>query len=289
MLLLPCFWRCPAGVVKLYFPKILLLPASRFSLSKEPLLYASVYLFAVTALASPVTYDRLAASERHGRDLVLALDTSGSMAESGFDREHPMRRKFDVVISLVKSFLKNRHDDNIGLVLFGSFAFAASPVTYDLAALQEIVDTADVGVAGQSTAIGEGIDQALRALSFSHAKKKVIVLMTDGYQNAGSVSIKEAVEKAKRRGVKIYTIGIGKPKDYDAKLLKKIADETGAKSFSAANAEDLKEVFEELDSLEPSPIRSHTMINRRPLYQWPLLGAMILLIGYLSFGGRVRR
>ncbi|WP_236579141.1 VWA domain-containing protein [Hydrogenimonas urashimensis] len=281
--MIPCFWRCPAGVMKLYFPKISYVRLSRFSFSKEPLLFAAVYALAVAALASPVTYDRLAASERHGRDLVLALDTSGSMAESGFDEAHPMRRKFDAIIDLVKGFLTTRHDDNIGLVLFGSFAFAASPVTYDLAALQMIVDTADVGIAGQSTAIGEGIDQALRALSFSHAKKKVIVLMTDGYQNAGSVSIKEAVAKAKKRGVKIYTIGIGKPGDYDAKLLERIAKETGGKSFSARNAEDLKAVFEEIESLEPSPIRSRTMINRRPLYQWPLIGAMILLIGYLSF------
>jgi Ca-activated chloride channel family protein len=274
--------------MKFYFPKIERLTTNRFTLIKEPLLYAVVFALAITALASPVTYDRLAASERHGRDLVLSIDTSGSMAESGFDKAHPMKRKYDAVIELVKKFLKTRHDDNIGLVLFGSFAFAASPVTYDLPALEAIVDTTDVGMAGQSTAIGEGIDQALRALSFSHAKKKVIVLMTDGYQNAGSVSIKEAVQKAKKRGVKIYAIGIGKPGDYDAKLLQKIASETGGKSFSASSAEDLATVFNELDRLEPSPIRSHTMINRKPLYHWPLIAAMILLILHLMrFGRRV--
>jgi len=282
LLLLPCFWRCPAGVMKFYFPKISRLSLVRYVLAKDPLFHAAVFVVAVTALASPVVYDRLAASERHGRDLVLTIDTSGSMAESGFDKDRPKKRKYDVVVGIVKKFLKTRYDDNIGLVLFGSFAFAASAVTYDLPALEKVIDTTDVSIAGQNTAIGEGIDQALRALSFSHAKRKVIVLITDGYQNAGSVSIRDAVEKAKKRGVKIYTIGTGKRGDYDAGLLKKIASETGGKSFSASSAQDLGVVFKELDRLEPSPIRSHTMINRKPLYQWPLVIAIMLLVFYMA-------
>ena len=272
--------------MKFYFPKISRVPSARFGFQKEPLLYAGLFALSVTALASPVTYDRLAASERHGRDLVLAIDTSGSMAESGFDRAHPMKRKYDVLTDLVRSFLTKRHDDNIGLVIFGSFAYAASPVTYDLKALEAIVGMTDVGIAGESTAIGEGIDQALRALKFGHAKKKVIVLITDGYQNAGSVSIKDAVTKAKKAGVTIYTIGIGKPGDFDRKLLEKIAEETGGKSFAASDAEDLKSVFDKLDTLEPSPIRSHTMINRKPLYPYPLIAGMIVLIGMIGWSRR---
>lgn len=283
LLLVPCFWRCPAGIVTFYFPKVERVGLSTFSLGLEPLLNALIFLCFVTALAGPLTYDRLASNERSGRDLVLVLDTSGSMAESGFSKEKSDRRKYDLLVEMVERFLQKRHDDNVGLVIFGSFAYAASPVTYDLEALRQILKMTDVGVAGQSTAIGEGIDQALRSLRFGHAKEKVIVLITDGYQNAGSVSVKQAVEKAKKEGVKIYTIGLGTPKDFDAKLLQRIADETGGKMFAAKDASELEGVFDDLDSLEPSPIRSKAMLNPRPWYWVPLLAAMVLLIGRLAF------
>ena len=283
LLLIPCFWRCPAGIVTFYFPKVGRVPVSAFSLGMEPLFNALLFLLFVTALAGPLTYDRLASRERSGRDLVLVLDTSGSMAESGFSEEKPDERKYDLLLEMVERFLQKRHDDNVGPVIFGTFAYAASPVTYDLEALRQILKMTDVGVAGQSTAIGEGIDQALRSLRFGHAKEKVIVLITDGYQNAGSVSVKQAVERAKKEGVKIYTIGLGTPKDFDAKLLQRIADETGGKMFAAEDASELEGVFEELDSLEPSPIRSKAMLNPEPWYWVPLLAAMVLLIGRLAF------
>ncbi|BDY13816.1 hypothetical protein HCR_21280 [Hydrogenimonas cancrithermarum] len=167
--------------------------------------------------------------------------------------------------------------------MFGTFAYAASPVTYDLKALEEILKLTDVGIAGQSTAIGEGIDQAIRTLHFGYAKEKVIVLLTDGFQNTGSVSVKEAVEKAKRVGVKIYTIGIGKAGDFDKNLLERIATETGGRFFPAMDASGLKEVFDIIDNLEPSPIRSKSMINRKMLYVYPLVFGMILLVFVLSF------
>ncbi len=272
--------------MKFYFPKTSYVKASAASLGREPLFYALLYTLFVTALASPILYDRLAAHERSGRDLVLALDTSGSMAESGFDAEHRDRRKFDVLLDIVARFLDERFDDNIGLVMFGTFAYPASPVTYDLPALKEVLKMMDVGIAGESTAIGEGIETALRALAFGHAKKKVIVLVTDGYANAGSVSIEEAVAHAKRMGVTIYTVGIGKPGQYDAKLLARVAKETGGESFGAKSADELARVFEKLDALEPSPIRSQAMVNKTMLYVWPLLAGMVLLIAYIAWRGR---
>jgi len=287
LLLIPCFWRCPAGVVKLYFPKVSYLRVSSFSLGREPFFYALLYTLFVTALASPILYDRLAANERKGRDLVLALDTSGSMAESGFDAEHKERRKFDVLVAIVERFLKERYDDNVGLVMFGTFAYPASPVTYDLAALEEVLRMTDVGIAGESTAIGEGIESALRSLRYGHAKKRVVVLITDGYQNAGSVSIREAVAHAKAMGVRIYTIGVGKRGQYDAGLLARIARETGGESFGAQNAGELEKVFEKIDALEPSPIRSRMLVNKKMLYLWPLTAGMILMIASLVWRRRL--
>ncbi|WP_457596742.1 VWA domain-containing protein [Hydrogenimonas sp.] len=263
-------------------PRLAYVPRARFNLSKTPLFHALLFTLFVTALAGPATYKPLAAFDKKGRDLVLALDASGSMAESGFDAAHPNRRKYDVVSRIVSAFLKQRHDDNVGLVVFGSFAYAASPVTYDLRALEEILRLTDVGVAGQSTALGEALDQALRILRYGHAKRKVVVLLTDGFANAGSVSIAQAVERAKKAGVVVYTVGIGKPGMYDDKLLSRIAAETGGRAFDAADADDLAEVFAALDSLEPSPIRSEAKAQMRPLFYYPLLLAMVLLIAHLS-------
>ena len=248
-------------------------------MQKEPFIFAFIYTLFTVSLASPIFYDRILASERNGRDLVLALDSSGSMAESGFDTEKKNLRKYDVLLNIVEAFIDKRFDDNIGLVIFGSFAYSASPITYDLVALKEILHLSDVGIAGESTAIGEGIYQSLRTLKFGNAKKKAIILITDGYQNAGSVSVKDAVEMAKRDGVKIYTIGIGKKGMFDEKLLKKISAETGGQTFSAVNSDDLKSVFNKIDSLEPSPIRSHMLVNKKMLYKIPLILGMILLIG----------
>ena len=269
--------------MKFYFPKTSYVASAAFSFQRQPLFFASLYMLFVTAFASPILYERLAASERSGRDLVLALDTSGSMAESGFDATDRMKRKFDALLDIVDLFLTERYDDNIGLVMFGSFAYPAAPVTYDLVALREVLRMTDVGIAGESTAIGEGIGQALRSLQFGHAKRKVIVLITDGYQNAGSVSIADAVMLAKREGVTIYPIGIGKPGQYDAKLLEKIADETGGRAFSARSSDDLASVFETIAKLEPSPIRSQMLVDKRMLFIYPLIAGMIMLIGFLSF------
>ncbi len=229
------------------------------------------------SLAYPYLYKQRTAHERSGRDLVLVLDASGSMAESGFDKNEPGKRKFDVVESIVSDFIKRRFDDNIGLVVFGTYAFTASPVTYDLSALKQILDMVDVGIAGQNTAIGEGIAQAVRSLGFGHAKEKVIVLLTDGRHNSGSVSIAEAVKEAKKSGIRIYTVGIGRNGEFDEELLKRIAKESGAKMFAAADADELRSVYKKIEALEPSPLRSEEKIDRKPLYPYSLLLAMVLL------------
>ena len=140
----------------------------------------------------------------------------------------------------------------------------------------------DVGIAGDNTAMGDGIANALRLLEKGSAKQKVIILITDGYQNSGTISVKDAVMKAKEQKVKIYTIGLGDKKSFDVKLLKKIADETGAKMFQASNAQELTDVYATLNKLEPSPIRSEHYLNRHMLFVFPLAFAMLLLLYLLS-------
>lgn len=272
LFLIVCFYRCKRDELKIYFAKTDLLP--KFWIPKKSILPALIYALLILALASPFSYSSIKENQKKGRDLVLAIDASGSME---FDWDG--KSKFQRVIELAKEFIKKRYDDNIGVVVFGSFAYIASPVTYDLKALDFILNYLQTSVAGNSTAIGEAIYQSTRALKRGDGKKKVIVLLTDGYHNSGKISPKKAVEIAKKEGIKIYTIGIGD--DFDKNLLKKIAKESGGKMFSAKKSEDLKKVFDELNSLEKSPLRSGIYVDKHELFVYPLILALILSLFYL--------
>lgn len=281
LLFLPCFIWCKPASRRYYFPKIEWIGNAGGFWHPDLWLKMAIYSLMVIALAQPLLYESTATQHRKGRDLILALDASGSMGESGFDPKDSYRTKYESTLALSKAFIKKRFDDNMGIVIFGTFAYTASPLTYDLSAMNRLLDMTAVGIAGESTAIGDAIMQSLRTLKYGHAKHKAIILITDGYHNAGSTSPKTAVAKAKAAKVKIYTIGIGKRGAYDAALLKKIAQETGGRSFGATDAEALQKVYEEIDTLEPSPIRSEAYLNQKLLILYPLGMALLLLAGWL--------
>ncbi|MFT7859520.1 MAG: VWA domain-containing protein [Sulfurimonas sp.] len=270
---------------QIIFPHIHLFKTYTTFLDREKLLYSLILTLLVTALASPITYDSKLSQDRKGRDLAFVLDTSGSMGESGYSGEHNNKSKFSILKDIIQNFIQHRYDDNVGVTVFGTFAFSSVPLTYDMKAVSFLLGFLDVGIAGENTAIGDAIDNASTLLARGNAKNKVMILVTDGYQNSGSVSIKEAVADAKKAGTKIYTIGIGKNKDYDADLLKKIAKDTGAKMFSAQNEDQLIDVYDTLDSLEASPIRSQNFLNKKMLFTYPLALAILLLIYLLSRRG----
>ena len=278
LLLLPCFLWCKQYSKPYYFPKLSWINRQSPLLSWEPWLKMLLFSLMVFALAKPFVYDSKANAQKKGRDLVLALDASGSMAQRGFDKHDRLQTKYTTTLALSKDLIIKRYDDNMGIVVFGTFAYTASPLTYDLASLSYLLDMTNVGLAGESTAIGDAIMQALRTLDYGEAKNKAIVLLTDGYHNAGKTSPKEGVKKAKALGIKVYTIGIGKKSDYDVALLETIAKETGARSFSASSASQLSSVYENIDALEPSPLRSENYLNQRLLTMYPLGLVFTLLL-----------
>jgi Ca-activated chloride channel family protein len=278
LLLLPCFIFCKIKAKILYISKPEWLPKQSFAWDNLLLLTMFIYTMLVIALASPFSYSSSLASEKKGRDLVLVLDTSGSMAERGFNKNDTSQNKYDISVTLAKAFIAKRYDDNIGLVVFGSYAFSASPLTYDLKALSEMFYLmSDVGIAGTSTAIGDALMQGLRTLKGGEANSKVLILLTDGKHNAGKSSPHQAITLAKEQGVKVYTIGIGKKGDYDEELLATIAKESGAKSFFASTADELENVYEEIEELEPSSIRSEQYFNKEAYFVYPLFLAMLAL------------
>jgi len=277
LLLIVCIYKCPQSIKEIFFPHIHLFHQKRSFINQDKLLYSLILALMITALASPISYSQKSSNKRKGRDLAFVLDTSGSMAQSGFSKEDPQKQKFTLLKTLLKNFIENRYDDNVGVAIFGSYAYAAIPLSYDMKSIEFLLEFFDVGIAGDSTAIGEGLANGLRILEKGQAEKKVIILITDGYQNSGETSIKKAVERAKEMGVVIYTIGLGDTKSFDAKLLRRIADETKGKSFSAKNARVLKDIYESIDALEPSVIRSQHYLHKKLLYIYPLAAAGALL------------
>lgn len=282
LVLIVCIYKCPVTIKQIIFPHLHLFNKSTFSLNKNKLLYSLILALLVTSLASPITYSSKLSQDRKGRDLVFVLDTSGSMGESRYSSEHKNESKFNILKNIISSFIQKRYDDNVGVTLFGSFAFSSVPLTYDMNSVKFLMQFLEVGIAGENTAIGDGIAAATTLLAHGDAKNKVMILITDGYQNSGTTSIKDAVAQAKKAGIKIYTLGIGKKRDFDSALLKKIASDTNAKMFTAANEDELIDVYRELDSLEPSPLRSEHYLNKHELYFYPLVPAMLLLLFILS-------
>ena len=283
LLLLPCFLWCKTYTRTFYFPKLNWIKKQSPLLSWEPWLKMLLFSLMVFALAKPFVYDASGNQHKKGRDLVLAIDASGSMAESGFDAQDRFKRKYEITLALSQDFIKKRFDDNMGVVVFGTFAYTASPLTYDLESLSTLLGMTTIGIAGESTAIGDAVMQSIKTLSFGEAKNKAVILLTDGYHNAGKHSPKEAVKKAKEKGIRIYTVGIGKKQDYDAALLETMAKESGGKSYTAGSADALQKVYQEIDALEPSTIRGENYLNRHLLTFFPLSIAFILLFLWVLY------
>ena len=289
LLLIPfiCIYICPFSAQKIYFPHLAFFANTKRWIDKEKLIYLLIALLFVTALASPITYEQKSPNHRKGRDLVIVLDSSGSMGESGYNNEEPQLRKFDAVRNILKRFIIERYDDNLGVVVFGTFAFASSPLTYDRDALNYLMQFLDVGIAGDNTAIGDAVFQGIKVLDNGHAKKKVMILLSDGFQNSGVISPKAAVKQAQKKQIIIYTIGLGKKGDYDEALLQQIAKDSGGKFFKAKDAQELENVYDTLDELEPSPIRSQHYLHKTVLFNLPLFIAIALLIYLLISRQRV--
>ncbi len=279
-----CTLLCKMKLPSLYFPHASQFMKSNVAASK--LLFFLKWLtitMMILALMSPVKDEPYELQPKHGHEIALILDTSGSMNERGFDTVNMAASKFDVVKSIVKDFIKKRANDNMGLVIFGSYSFIASPLTYDKHILSRIVSQLQVGMAGKYTALYEALAQGVNLLKMSKAKSKVAILLTDGYSTVGAdkIPLDVALDMAKKEGVKVYPIGIGEPGEYNRAVLLKIAKETGGVAFGASNASQLKEVYKKIDALEKSEIKNETFSYKKYYYFYPLFIALLSLLFYV--------
>lgn len=258
-----------------------------------PWLLALAWLSLLAAAARPQWVGPPQAQQRSGRALMLAVDLSGSMRTGDMQLAGQEVSRFGAVEAIAGDFISRRSGDEMGLILFGSQAFLVTPLTYDLSAVRAQLQGAAVGLAGSETAIGDAIAVAVKRLAALPAQARVLVLLTDGVNNAGSITPREAARAAKAAGVRIYTIGIGATRmrvpgffgsqlvnpsaDLDADMLTSIATQTGGRFFRATDSQQLAEAYRAIDALEPMPQHGPTLRPRHELFRWPLLAAILLL------------
>ena len=241
----------------------------------------------IVALMSPVKDEPYELEPKKGYEIALILDASESMKAKGFDENDRDLTRFDVVKEIVSSFIISRKNDNMGIVVFGAYSFIASPLTYDTNILKSVVSNLYIGMAGKLTALFESLAQGVNLLKTSKSKTKIAILLTDGYNTPDTeFPFDAAIEFARKHGVKVYPIGIGGPKEYNKKMLLKIAKQTGGVSFGAANADELANVYAEINELEKSEIENETFSYLRYYYIFPLLVSFFSLMLYMFFRNR---
>jgi len=236
-----------------------------------------------------------------GRDILLGIDISGSMRERDFEIGGQRVQRLEAAKAVASTFIERRQGDRIGIVLFGDRAQVQIPLTYDRKTVQVFLSEAATGLLGASTAIGDAIGMAVKRLRERPAQSRVMILLTDGANTAGTVSPQEAVQIAADNNIRIYTIGIGaeaglvrgfydqwikSSQSLDEQLLQHISQVTGGRYFRAVNTDELMQIYQLIDTLEPTDVKASVLRPRIELFQWPL--ALSLLCSTVLFWLRVR-
>ena len=249
----------------------------------------------VSAAARPELVGEAVPLPVGGRDLVLAIDISGSMEQFDFSGDGQRKTRLDVVKNVAGDFIERRTGDRLGLVLFGSRAYLQTPLTFDRGTVTTMLEEAVIGLAGKQTAIGDAIGLALKRLRESENSNRVLVLLTDGANTGGTMSPLRAAELAANDGMRIYTIGIGAERvrvdgqsgtrvitpagDLDENTLFSIADLTNGAYFRAGDTASLEKIYERLDELEPTEDEENVFRPIRALFTWPLGLALLISVG----------
>ena len=268
--------------------------------------------FLIVALAQPRLTKSTTTIKASGVDIAVAFDLSGSMLSEDFVVKGVRVNRFNMARSVLKQFIDERPADRIGLAVFASQAYIATPLTLDHEFLQENLDRLEIGAISQNqTAIGDGLGTAVNRLRDLKSKSKIVILMTDGVNNAGKLNPLLAADAAAALGIKVYTIGIGQqgtapmpagrnpytgqmayqnvPVDVDEETLEKIAGTTGGKYYRADNAEKFRQIYAEIDRLEKTEATVNKYAEFKELFPWFLSAGFLLLLLELVLGQTVFR
>lgn len=251
-----------------------------------------VWLCLLLAAARPQWLGEPVSLPQTGRNLILAIDVSGSMETPDLALDGSQATRLGVVKQVAGDFLQRRDGDRIGLILFGTQPYLQSPLTFDHVTVRHFLDQAVIGLAGRETAIGDAIGLAIKRLRTAPGSEAVLILLTDGQNTAGKVPPREAMQLAARSGLRIHTIGIGADAmqvqglfgsrqinpsaDLDEATLKAVAEATGGHYFRARSRQDLEQVYQRLDQLEPVADEGRMARPVSELFPWPLGVALLI-------------
>ncbi len=255
-----------------------------------------IWSLLISAIAQPYWYGDTIELPISGRDLMLAVDLSGSMKEKDFQIQNSWVDRLTATKYVATDFIERRESDRVGLILFGDQAYTQTPLTFDRQTVKELLNESAIGLAGERTAIGDAIGLAIKRLENNPDNQRVLILLTDGANTTGELQPLKAAELAAQVNMKIYTIGIGADeiirksffgsrrinpsRDLDEKTLKEIARKTGGLYFRARNTKEFASIYDTLDQLEPIEQETQSFRPSRSLFHWPL-GLACVLTGIL--------
>ena len=257
---------------------------------------AAAWTLAVLAAARPQFVGEPVSLPMTGRDLLVAVDLSGSMEEQDFQLNGQWVDRLTALKSVATEFINHRVGDRVGLILFGREAYLQSPLTFDRPTVNTLLNEAVIGLAGKETAIGDAIGLAIRTLEDAKVQqgRRVLVLLTDGANTAGAVEPRKAAELAAQRKVVIYPVGIGADAltvrslfglrqinpsaDLDEGTLTAIAEMTGGRYFRARDTQEFQQIYKILDQLEPAASDERGFRPIKELFYWPLGVALALAV-----------
>lgn len=295
--------RAPkSGIRALRVPWYASVSGGRSDAVRQPLLHILAWLIwalVTVAAARPQWVGEIVSLPVTGRDLLLAVDISGSMDTQDMVLDDRPVNRLAVVKQVAGEFIQGRRGDRVGLILFGSRAYLQTPLTFDTETTALLLDEAEIGLAGRETAIGDAIGLAVKRLRDDASDEKVLILLTDGANTSGEVEPLQATEFAAREDLTIYTVGVGADEmlirdffgqrmvnpsaDLDEDTLRAIAERTGGAYFRARDTEALARIYERLDELEPVESDQESIRPVDELFFWPLGAAT--LIGLLTAAG----
>jgi len=252
------------------------------------------WLLLLTAAARPQWLGEPQALPRSGRDLLLAVDASGSMSTQDMEIGGDAISRYGAVKTIAGDFIRRRIGDRIGLIVFGSQAYLLTPLTFDRDTVLKQLNESSVGLPGRETAIGDAVGLAVKRLRDRPQSERVLLLLTDGVNDAGELDPNKSIELAVAEHVKIYTIGIGAEAmrvdgffgsrivnpsaDLDARLLTTMAEKTGGHFYRARNTQELAQIYSEIDKLEPSADAQEQFRPVDELFYWPLSAALLVAL-----------
>ena len=284
ILFMLCAFTCKEKSAYMYMPDFFKISLHvKRNYFKESFKWLSLFML-ITALASPLTKDEKSAT-KPAHAVMLLMDVSDSMSQGRMviNSLGGVDNKFNVAKQRASEYIKQRVSDHVGVIVFGDFAYVASPLSFDHDSSAILVESIKRGVAGSKTAMYDALFLSARLLKNSKAKERVVILLTDGFNTAGQIPLEVALRAIEDEKLKVFTVGIGRYGDYDENVLKLIAKKSGGEFFSARNSSNLEKIYAHIDRLQKSELRAKPEFNNNYLYMYPLGLSLLFLFAYMLF------